>query len=636
MHTRLVRAVLAAALLAPAAVPAQQPVVITGRVLNATTSQPIAGAIVRVAEPAATVRARADGTYRLTLPAAPGLRGKEVSVWAGMIGYTSVTRPLVLTADSLALDFRLSASVLSLQGVVVTGQQTGRVMTRAINSVPATAARDRERVAGGMRRGARDGSTEEYAKIEENSFLSPRHDPLSTFSIDVDPASYANVRRFLAGGQLPPPDAVRIEEMVNYFRYDYPQSDGGHPFTVAAEVGPCPWNDAHRLVRIGLRARDVPLDRLPPSNLVFLVDVSGSMMSEDKLPLVKSALRMLTERLRPQDRVALVAYAGNAGLVLPSTPGTERARILAAIDGLEAGGSTAGGEGIRLAYDVARQGFVRGGNNRVILATDGDFNVGVSSTGDLVRLVEQRRDEGTALTVLGFGMGNLKDSRMEQLADHGNGGYAYIDSQREAQRVLVGQMAGTLFTLARDVKLQVEFNPARVGGYRLIGYENRLLADEDFNDDRKDAGDLGAGQTVTALYEVTPAGVGDPALRPVEALRYQRSLMRPESARRPELMTVAIRYKQPNGSRSRRFELPVVDAGAELAATTPDFRFAAAVAEFGMLLRGSEHRGSASAGGVLSLGAGAAGTDPEGLRAEFLNLVRNYANLAPQQQAAAK
>ena len=469
------------------------------------------------------------------------------------------------------------------------------------------------------------GNTEAYNTVDEHRFLAAAANPVSTFSIDVDAASYSNVRRFLSQGTLPPKDAVRLEELVNYFPYRYADHSGRHPFAVSTEVGPCPWAPEHRLVRIGLQARRVPTRDLPPSNLVFLIDVSGSMMSPDKLPLVQQAFRALVHELRAQDRVAIVVYAGAAGLVLPSTSGAEKAAILEAIDRLQAGGSTAGGAGIRLAYDVARQHFDREGNNRVILATDGDFNVGVSSDAEMVRLVEQRREEGTFLTVLGFGTGNLKDSKMEQMADKGNGHYAYIDSFREAQKVFVQEFGGTLFTVAKDVKIQVEFNPARVQSYRLLGYENRTLAREDFADDRKDAGELGSGHSVTALYEIVPVGATPVALGD-DSLTYQQVSIRPEASRSGELMTVRLRYKDPQGSTSRLLEEPVRDRSGGTA--SEDMRFASAVAAFALLLRDSEHRGQASYEQVLSLARGARGEDPQGYRGEFIGMVETARTLS--------
>ena len=465
-------------------------------------------------------------------------------------------------------------------------------------------------------------NTEQYDFIAENGFRRALDHPLSTFSIDVDAASYSNLRRFLRDGQLPPKDAVRVEEMVNYFRYDYPAPSGEHPFSVIAEVGAAPWNPAHRLVHIGLQGRPIPEAERPASNLVFLLDVSGSMNNPDKLPLLKRAFRLLVDQLDARDRVAIAVYAGAAGLVLPSTPGDDRQAILDALDRLAAGGSTAGAAGIRLAYDVARAHHIDGGNNRVILATDGDFNVGVSSDGELVRLIEQERAGGTFLTVLGFGTGNLKDSKMEKLAGHGNGNYYYVDGLNEARKVLVEEMGATLFTIAKDVKIQVEFNPAAVAAYRLIGYENRLLASEDFDDDAKDAGELGAGHTVTALYEIVPAEVGADGVRGQPPLRYQESRLSPEAAASGELMTLRLRYKAPEGGASRLIERRVRHEAS--GAPTDDFHFSAAVAAFGMVLRESEHRGTATAAQVLALASDALGEDPGGYRAEFLDLVAAY------------
>ena len=475
-------------------------------------------------------------------------------------------------------------------------------------------------------------NTEEYALIEENEFREASREPLSTFSIDVDAASYANVRRFLSEGTLPPRDAVRIEELVNYFDYEYAGPGGDHPFTVTTEVSTAPWNPRHRLVHVGVQGRRVDVSRLPPSNLVFLIDVSGSMDSPDKLPLVKESLRMLVNQLRPRDRVGIVVYAGAAGVVLPSTPGTERARILDAIDRMQAGGSTAGEAGIREAYRLARESFIRGGNNRVVLATDGDFNVGVSSQSELVQLIERERRSGVFLTVLGFGTGNLKDAQMESLADHGNGNYAYVDGIGEARKALVEEMGGTLFTIAKDVKIQVEFNPAKVKAYRLIGYENRALAARDFNDDARDAGELGAGHSVTALYEVVPVGA-DTEVGGTDPLRYQETRPRAGRPASDELLLVKLRYKEPEGDASRLIERPLADRGVPLAQTSADFRFAAAVAEWGMLLRDSRFKERASYGEVLALARGALGRDTGGHRAEFVRLVEASRRLASGEPA---
>jgi Ca-activated chloride channel family protein len=470
-------------------------------------------------------------------------------------------------------------------------------------------------------------NTEDYDVIEENGFRAARAHPLSTFSIDVDAASYTNIRRFIQGEQhAPPKDAVRIEEMVNYFVYDYPEPDRDDPFAVYTEVGPAPWNPAHQLVHIGLQGRRIPEADRPASNLVFLLDVSGSMSAPNKLPLIQKAFKLLTNELGDDDRVAIVVYAGSEGLLLPSTPGSEKDSLRAAIDRLRAGGATAGAAGLQLAYDVAREHFIDGGNNRVVLATDGDFNVGVSSDAALVRLIEKQRESGTFLTVLGFGSGNLKDNKMEKLANHGNGNFYYIDSELEARKVLVQELGGTLFTIAKDVKIQVEFNPAHVAAYRLIGYENRLLDAEDFADDTKDAGELGAGHTVTALYEVIPVGADtETEVQAPGVLKYQQQDLT-DAANTSELMTVKLRYKQPNGDTSRLLEqpLPRPEQPVDLAATSDDFRFAAAVAGFGMVLRDSEHRGTATPATLLALAESALGDDEAGYRNGFVSLVRAY------------
>ncbi len=463
-------------------------------------------------------------------------------------------------------------------------------------------------------------NTEAYDRIYENPFLAASEHPLSTFSIDVDTASYSNVRRFLEDGQLPPPDAVRIEEFVNYFAYDYEPPTDDKPFSAHVEVASCPWNPRHRLARIGLKGRQIHKDQRAEANLVFLLDVSGSMNEPNKLPLLKSAMEMLVQNLSDRDRVSIVVYAGAAGVVLPPTSCKERAEILAAMSRLRAGGSTAGSEGIQLAYRLVQENFDPERVNRVILCTDGDFNVGITNQGDLVRLIEQKAKEGVFLTCLGFGMGNYKDSTLEKLADQGNGNYAYVDTIHEARKVLVEQLAGTLVTIAKDVKIQVDFNPAQVAAYRLLGYENRLLRDEDFHDDTKDAGEIGAGHTVTALYELIPAGQ-ELQLPQVEPSRYQQPGQPTEAAASGELLTLRLRYKEPAADTSEEISFPVSDAGQSLDSATDDFRFAAAVASFGMLLRNSEHRGESTCDLVLELARSGKGNDPHGYRAEFIQLV---------------
>ncbi|RPI28110.1 MAG: DUF3520 domain-containing protein [Acidobacteria bacterium] len=468
-------------------------------------------------------------------------------------------------------------------------------------------------------------NTESYDYQADNEMTAVAKDPLSTFSIDVDTASYSNLRRFLREGRLPPPDAVRIEEMINYFPYDYEPSHDRTPFAVNTEVAQAPWAPAHRLVRVALKGRELPPAERPAANLVFLLDVSGSMDSPVKLPLVKQAMRLLIEKLESRDRVAMVVYAGASGLVLPSTSGAEKQRILDALDQLQAGGSTNGGAGIQLAYREALANLKSNGINRVILATDGDFNVGVTNQGELVREVQQQAARGVYLTALGFGMGNYKDSMLEKLADKGNGNYAYIDSLDEARKVLVEQMGGTLVTIAKDVKIQVEFNPLEVTAYRLIGYENRVMAHQDFDDDRKDAGEIGAGHTVTALYEVVPIGV--PVDLPQgEPLKYQRKTA--AATARGELLTVKLRYKLPNEETSRKLEVPVVDRLGTFAHASDDFRFAAAVAGFGMILRNSPFKGSATFQSMMEIADTSRQFDPQGYRSEFVRLIGEASRLA--------
>ena len=471
-------------------------------------------------------------------------------------------------------------------------------------------------------------NTEGYSTIHENDFLKATKNPLSTFSIDVDVASYANLRRFLNNGQKPPVDAVRIEEMINYFNYEYPQPKGDDPFSVNTEIASCPWNEDHKLVHIGLQGKKIPTDNLPPSNLVFLIDVSGSMQGMNKLPLLKSAFKMLVEEMRDEDRIAMVVYAGAAGLVLPSTPGSKKEKIIDALDKLAAGGSTAGGAGIKLAYEVALENFKEEGNNRIILATDGDFNIGASSNAEMERLIEKKRDQGVFLTVVGFGMGNYKDDKMEILADKGNGNYAYIDNLQEAKKVFVTEFGGTLFTIAKDVKFQIEFNPTKVQAYRLIGYENRKLKNEDFNDDKKDAGELGSGHTVTALYEIIPAGIDSDFLKSVDPLKYQKSEVVANSSDSKELMTLKLRYKAPDGNKSKLITTSVNDKKQKWENTSDNFRWSAAVAEFGMLLRESQYSQDADIPSIIALAKAAKGEDEEGYRSEFIRLVESSRFLA--------
>ena len=636
--------------------------VVSGTITDAASGAPLIGAQIHVEGLPLSALAANDGRYQLTISASVR---SEIVVRADLIGYASLTKTVTLGAQSLRLDFALHASTsleapddknaaVAIGGIVEADAERLRTSVGDVSVAPALP-RALYRISRRIepqqgRRGQAipelqplgqglpgrynpDFQREGYDRIYENEFMAVGANPLSTFGIDVDRASYSNVRRFIRGEQLPPADAVRIEELINYFTYDLPNPEGPDPFSVQTEVGPAPWNPMHRLVRIGIQGQRIDTADLPASNLVFLVDVSGSMQPANKLPLLKSALRMLVNQLRPQDRVAIVVYAGAAGLVLDPTSGADKETILEALSRLEAGGSTAGGAGLRLAYDVARKHHMEGGNNRVILATDGDFNVGPSSDAEMIRLIEKRRDQGTSLTVLGFGTGNLQDAKMEQIADHGNGNFAYIDSAHEAQKVLVQEFGGTLYTIAKDVKLQVEFNPARVQAYRLIGYENRMLAAEDFNDDRKDSGDLGAGHTVTALYEVIPTGVETSTpIRGLDELRYQPSDQpsdQPNDERvvlreSPEMLFVKLRYKDPNGSRSRLLSHAVRDVDV---VPSSDFTFAASVAAFGMVLRDSKFCGAADLAAVLRWARSSVGRDHEGYRREFVRMVEEAQRL---------
>jgi Ca-activated chloride channel family protein len=537
------------------------------------------------------------------------------TVTAVLAGFNRGVASADVTAGN-TLKLALSLGISSLaEAVTVTGASptvdTQMSSKNRASASPQMAAG----VSGGVMGGVAGFNTEAYDRITDNAWTEVARRPLSTFSSDVDTASYANVRRFLNQGQAPPKDAVRVEELINYFTFNYPEPRDGRPIAVTTAIGDCPWNPSHRLALLGVQARRIDATRIPPRNLVFLIDVSGSMYGPLRLPLVKASLAMLAPNLTDKDRVAIVVYAGNTGLVLPSTSGSDTPTILDALHKLEAGGSTNGGQGLVLAYKVAQEHFIKGGVNRVILATDGDFNVGVTDQGSLLRLIEEQRESGVALSVLGFGMGNVKDSTMEKLADAGNGNYSYIDSLDEAQKVLVEQAGGTLVTVAKDVKIQVEFNPRAIAAYRLIGYENRLLKDQDFNDDRKDAGDMGAGHSVTALYELIPAG------QPIETaaidpLRYQQPNALSTAAASDEAMTVKIRYKEPDGEKSALMTFAV----RSTAAPSSELGFAAAVAEFGMLLRDSAFKGSSSYANAIAMAKRFKGEDQHGHRAEFIRL----------------
>ena len=582
-----------------------------------------------------SVRVSVKGTQTAVLTAKDGTYQINVDDKNGILVFSAIgydTRELPIKGRTV-IDVTLSASVNKLSEVVVTAHSKSRKMSVAGAPYATRDMTYNAQIANGYfyhRDDKYDNfNTEGYDHINENKFLKVTDNPLSTFSIDVDAASYSNVRRFLNQGQLPPAGAVRIEEMINYFQYDYPQPGNEDPFSINTEIADAPWNKDHKLVLIGLQGKKIPTHNLPASNLVFLVDVSGSMATPNKLPLVKASMKMLVDQLREEDRVAIVVYAGAAGLVLKPTGGDDKTKIKDAIDNLEAGGSTAGGEGIKLAYKTARENFLTNGNNRVILCSDGDFNVGESSDDAMERLIEQERKSGVFLTVLGYGMGNYKDNKMQKLAGKGNGNHAYIDGISEAKKVLVNEFGGTLFTIAKDVKLQIEFNPAKVQGYRLIGYENRMLAKEDFNDDKKDAGELGSGHTVTALYEVIPTGVESEFLKSVDPLKYQKEgTVSGNGKHTSEIMTVKFKYKAQDGDVSRLITHTVNDDDMAIAKTSENFRFAASVAEFGMLLRDSEFKADASFDNVIKMARKARGSDTEGYRSEFIRLAESAALLA--------
>lgn len=597
---------------------------VRGRVVDAAGAV-LPGATVTLTGPerrAGVSSQRGEFAFSLLLPGDYELRVE-------LAGFTIVTRRVAVSAGARA-SLTIALAVGSLSESITVSAESPRVEASHVPS-PASPPPFERWLGFGSAGGTVAGLTgntfttpaapragDTYAHVEDNTFHDATSEPLSTFAIDVDTASYANVRRFLREGQLPPPDAVRIEELVNYFRFEYPAPTATAPFAIATEVAACPWNAGHRLALVGLRGRTSPVRETPPRNLVFLVDVSGSMASPDKLPLVRQSLRLFAADLTARDRIAIVVYAGASGLALPSTSGDARATIDAAIDRLEAGGSTNGGEGIQLAYRVAREHFVKGGVNRVLLATDGDFNVGITSRDALERLIETERESGVFLSVLGVGTGNLGDATMEALADRGNGNYAYLDSLREARKVLLEEAAATLVTIAKDVKIQVEFNPAAVAAYRLIGYENRLLKKEDFNDDRKDAGEIGEGHTVTALYEIVPVGQAVPGPS-VDPLKYQRTAPAPVvTASADELMTVKVRYKASDGDESRLLSVAVPNRVAPM---SPTLAFASAVAEFGLVLRGSPHAGGATLSAAAERARRARGDDDHGYRAEFVSLV---------------
>ena len=601
---------------------------ITGKVIDESTGTPVVNASVFVKKTTTAVTTSTDGSFSITIKSA-----SKATLVISSVGYD--VKEVKVEPNSASLTIKLKQSTQNLQEVVVTGYAT-QMKKQVLGSVSGIRIRGNNSNAPvydtysgyADRKTDKEFDREGYDRIVENGFQKVTDNPLSTFSIDVDGASFSNIRRILTEGNLPPEGAVRIEEMINYFHYDYPQPKDEHPFSINTEMSDCPWNNKHKLVLVGLQGKKIPMDNLPGSNLVFLIDVSGSMDSPDKLPLVQQSMKLLVDQLREEDKVAIVVYAGSAGMVLPSTSGDRKTAIKEAIEQLQAGGSTAGGAGIKLAYKIAAENFIKNGNNRVILCTDGDFNVGVSSDDQLERMIEDERKSGVFLTVLGYGTGNYQDAKMQKLADKGNGNHGYIDNIEEAKKVLVSEFGGTLFTIAKDVKLQIEFNPAKVQGYRLIGYENRLLNKEDFNDDKKDAGELGSGHTVTALYEIIPVGVKSDFLKSVDKLKYQPPARISESTITEELMTVKFRYKKPDGDVSLLIEHPLNDQTITLNKTSDNFRFAAAVAQFGLVLRNSEFKQSSTYDGAWKMAKSALGDDKEGYRSGFLKLIRTAEGIA--------
>ncbi|MCW3461953.1 YfbK domain-containing protein [Chitinophaga nivalis] len=592
---------------------------ITGTVQDSLTHNGIPNAVVRVKGSDILTATNAQGHFRLQVPG-----GKQL-LEANRAGYTGQTIGISSQQTTVHFQLRMLQPLLKEREqnrIVMEASQDSQVYgSRAISN---GALMMTKKMSPSPYPHTPVYNTEDYSPINENIFHTATDQPLSTFSIDVDRASYSNMRRFLNNGELPPADAVRVEELINYFDYRYQPPTGKDPVAFYTDMAVCPWDTKHQLVRIALKSKEVDTKDLPPANLVFLIDVSGSMDAPNKLPLVKRAFKVLADQLRPQDKVAIVVYAGAAGTVLPATSGAEKSKILEALDNLQAGGSTAGGEGIRLAYRIAGENKQKNSNNRVILATDGDFNVGASSDGELEKLITRERQQGIQLSVLGFGMGNYKDNKLELLADKGNGNYAYIDNFEEARRTFVTAFGGTLFTVAGDVKLQVEFNPTFVQAYRLVGYENRVLQNEDFNNDQKDAGDMGVGHTVTALYEIIPTGKGTPAVSWVDPLKYQQGK---PIGNTTEVLTVKMRYKLPGETSSRLLQQVLPYRHQVITQMPADFRMAAAAAAFGQLLRQSPFKGTATYSDVLNWAGTARGDDPEGYRAEFLQLVKKAALL---------
>jgi Uncharacterized protein containing a von Willebrand factor type A (vWA) domain len=599
---------------------AKQGYEVSGKVVDANTGIALAG--VQVSNAVTKARGLTDnkGNYRIQVG-----DGKNTLVF-NYIGY--LVQEVAVNHRS-KVDVALVQQNNTLDEVVVTG--SGRKVKRQTAPMMNVNAAMSGQVSGLYISGTGyvpNQNQESYQKVKENKFINPRKEPLSTFAADVDAASYSNVRRFINSGSLPEKDAVRVEEMINYFQYQVAGPKNGEPINIVTELTKAPWNTAHQLMRVTLKAKDMPMENLKASNLVFLIDVSGSMMGPGRLPLVKASLKMLVDQLRAVDHVAIVTYAGSAGVKLESTPGDEKMKIKSAIEELEAGGSTAGAAGIKKAYEIAKQQFIKAGNNRIILASDGDFNVGESSDESMEELIAKESKSGVFLTVLGYGMGNLKDSKMEILADKGHGNYAYIDNISEARKAMVTEFGGTLFTVAKDVKIQVEFNPTYVQAYRLVGYENRLLEAEDFNNDQKMGGDMGLGHVVTALYEIVPVGVESGMVGTVDPLKYQQYENQVAGRKNAEMATVKFRYKEPEGEKSKLQQKVVGTAVTELSNVSEDFRFVTAVAELGLLLRDSDFKQKANFDQLIVRAKASKGKDEEGYRAEFIRMAENARDLS--------
>ena len=613
--------------------------IISGKVTDIQTGEPLIGANIIIMNTNWGAATDVSGLFTIrTIP--PGV----YSLRASYVGYApmSVTDIKLDPGDSLYLEFKLKTDFTVSDVLVIDSKPVHEkpitntlkvISSESIQRLPNSTLDGITFLAGGYEapfnqlHQSAPGNTEEYNTIVENEFLDALSNPLSTFSIDVDAASYSNARRFIQDGQLPPKDAVRVEEFINYFDYDYPQPKDDHPFAVFTELGTCPWNENNYLLHVGIKGRELADEERTNCNLVFLLDVSGSMEPENKLPLVKKAFKFLVNNLQDNDKISIVVYAGSAGLVLPTTLGNEKTKITSVLDNLHAGGSTAGGAGIQLAYKIAKENFIDGGNNRIILATDGDFNVGVSNTSELIEMIEKKREEGIFLTILGFGMGNYKDGRLEELADKGNGNYYYIDNILEAKKVFDHDLMGTLFTIAKDVKMQIEFNPVKVAMYRLIGYENRLLKKEDFDDDKKDAGELGAGHTVTALYEIVPAKTAN-TYEEREDLKYQISKLTYMAKNSDELLTLKLRYKPPKEDVSKLITSVVRDKVNSIESASKNFNFSAAVAGFAMLLRESQFKGNNDFSSIEELAVNSLGKDLYGYRDEFVSLVKRAKKLS--------